>query len=63
MGKYDFDEMTVRRGSNCVKWDAESPAGPIDEDVLPLWVADMDFKAAPEIVEALRKRVEHSVFG
>ena len=45
MGKHDFDEMTIRRGTNCVKWDADSPAGPIDEDVIPLWVADMDFKA------------------
>ena len=63
MGKHDFDEMTIRRGTNCVKWDAESPAGPIGEDVIPLWVADMDFKAAPEITEALRKRVEHGIFG
>ncbi len=63
MGKYNFDEMTVRRGTNCVKWDAESPAGPIGEDVIPLWVADMDFKVAPEIIEALRRRVDHGVFG
>ena len=46
MGKYNFDEMTIRRGTNCVKWDAESPVGPISEDVIPLWVADMDFKVA-----------------
>ena len=52
-----------RRNTDCVKWDADSPAGPIDEDVIPLWVADMDFKVAPEITEALRKRVEHGVFG
>ena len=63
MGKYDFDEMTVRRGTSCVKWDAESPCGPIGEDVIPLWVADMDFRVAPAIEEALRKRVEHGVFG
>lgn len=63
MGKYDFDEMTIRRGTNCVKWDAESPVGPIGEDVIPLWVADMDFKAAPEITDALRKRVDHGIFG
>ena len=63
MGKFNFDEMTQRRGTNCVKWDAESPAGPIDEDVIPLWVADMDFKVAPPIIDALRKRVEHGVFG
>ncbi len=63
MGKFNFDEMTQRRGTDCVKWDAESPAGPIDEDVIPLWVADMDFKVAPPIIDALRKRVEHGVFG
>ena len=63
MGKYNFDELTHRRGTNCVKWDAESPVGPIDEDVIPMWVADMDFKVAPEIVEALRNRVDQGIFG
>lgn len=55
--------MTVRRGTNCVKWDAESPVGPISEDVIPLWVADMDFRVAPVIVEALKKRVDQGIFG
>ena len=63
MGKYNFDELTHRRGTDCVKWDAESPVGPIDEDVIPMWVADMDFKVAPEIVEALRNRVDQGIFG
>ena len=63
MGKYNFDEMTERRGTNCVKWDAESPVGPIGEDVIPLWVADMDFKVAPEITKALRDRVDQGIFG
>ena len=63
MGKYNFDEMTVRRGTNCVKWDAESPVGPISEDVIPLWVADMDFKVAPEIVKVLKDRVDQEIFG
>ncbi|MBR4756051.1 MAG: pyridoxal phosphate-dependent aminotransferase [Bacteroidales bacterium] len=63
MGKYNFDEMTCRRGTNCVKWDAESPAGPIDDNVIPLWVADMDFKVAPPIAKVLKKRVEHGIFG
>lgn len=63
MGLYNFDEMTVRRGTNCVKWDAESPVGPISEDVIPLWVADMDFRVAPVIVEALKKRVDQGIFG
>ena len=63
MGQYNFDEMTARRGTDCVKWDAESPVGPVSEDVIPLWVADMDFKVAPQIVEALRKRVDQGIFG
>lgn len=56
--KYDFDEIIDRRGANCVKWDsAENP------DVLPMWVADMDFRTAPPIIEALSRRVDHGVFG
>ena len=56
--KYNFDEIIPRRGTNSYKWDS---AG--DADVLPMWVADMDFRAAPPVVEALRKRVEHGIFG
>ena len=56
--KYNFDEIIDRRGSNCVKWDMNTTEG-----LIPLWVADMDFEAAPAIREALRKRVEHGVFG
>ena len=56
--KYNFDELVERRGTNCVKWD-ESPSA----DVIPLWVADMDFRVAPAIQRALQQRVEHGVFG
>ena len=56
--KYDFDELVERRNTGCVKWD-ECP----NDEVIPLWVADMDFKAAPAIQEAIRKRAEHGVFG
>ena len=56
--KYNFDELVERRGTNCVKWD-ESPSA----DVIPLWVADMDFRVAPAIQKALQQRVEHGVFG
>ena len=56
--KYNFDELVERRGTNCVKWD-ESPS----PDVIPLWVADMDFRVAPAIFEAVQKRAEHGVFG
>ena len=55
---YNFDEIIRRRGSDCYKWDCAD-----GEDVLPLWIADMDFKAAPCIQRALEERVKHGVFG
>lgn len=55
--KYDFDEIIPRRGSNSYKWDTA------EEEVLPMWVADMDFRTAPTIIETLHKRVEHGIFG
>ena len=55
--KYDFDTVIERRGTESVKWDEFSP------EALPMWVADMDFKAAPAILEALRRRLDHGVFG
>ena len=65
MQKYDFDQNVRRRGTGCVKWD-EVPEGFTAEemqDVVPLWVADMDFAVAPAIQEAVRRRAEHPVFG
>lgn len=56
--KYDFDHINERRGTGSYKWD--SAAG---RDVLPLWVADMDFRTAPAIVDALRRRVNQGIFG
>ena len=56
--KYNFDERIDRHSTGCVKWDMAP-----DKDVLPLWVADMDFRAAPAILEAVKKRAEHGVFG
>ena len=67
--KYDFDELIERRGTDCVKWDERPRVGEhssgmtLSDDVIPLWVADMDFKAAPAILEAVKKRAEHGVFG
>ena len=55
---YHFDELIERRGTGCVKWD-ESPA----DDIIPLWVADMDFAVAPAIQEAILQRAAHPVFG
>lgn len=56
--KYNFDEIIPRRGTNSYKWDSAGDAG-----ILPMWVADMDFRTAPPVVEALRKRAEHGIFG
>ena len=58
MGKYNFDEIIDRRGTSCNKWEYNIP-----EDVIPMWVADMDFAAAPEIREAMQKRLDHPVYG
>ena len=56
--EYLFDKTIIRRHTNSVKWDEAE-----NDDVIPLWVADMDFQAAPCIIDALRRRVEHGVFG
>lgn len=55
--KYDFDKTIDRRATNSYKWDS-APGG-----VLPMWVADMDFRTAPAIIDALQKRVAHGIFG
>ena len=54
--KYDFDKIISRHGTNSYKWDSA-------ENVLPMWVADMDFHTAPSIVETLQRRVAHGIFG
>ena len=51
-------EYVNRRGSDCYKWDSECAEG-----CLPLWIADMDFKAAKPIREAIQRRLDHGVFG
>lgn len=56
--KYDFDQINNRRGTCSYKWDSAS-----DPDVLPMWVADMDFQTAPVIVEALQKRIAQGIYG
>ncbi len=55
--EYDFDEIIPRRGTYSYKWDS-APDG-----VLPLWVADMDFRTAPAVTEALQRRMAHGIFG
>lgn len=56
--KYDFDEIVPRRGTCSYKWDSMD-----NDDIVPMWVADMDFRTAPAIVEALQSRVAHGIFG
>lgn len=53
---YDFSKLTNRYHTNSLKWD-------VNKDELPMWVADMDFEAAPEIIDALHERVNHGIFG
>ena len=60
--KYDFNQICDRKNTNCFKWDfIQSIFG--NDDVIPMWVADMDFPVAKPIVEALKKRAEHEFYG
>ena len=60
--KYNFDQVVNRKGSNSVKWDnLKEVYG--TEDILPMWIADMDFKAPDEVIEALQVKLDHGVFG
>lgn len=56
--KFDFDTVIDRKASDCRKW--HKYAG---RDVLPLWIADMDFAAPPSIIEAIHRRADHGIFG
>lgn len=59
---YNFTDAPNRKNMNCVKWDnADASYG--GQNLLPMWIADMDFQVAPPIVEALRRRVDHMVYG
>jgi len=62
MKKYDFDEIIPREGTNCIKYDGREWIFKTN-DVLPLWVADMDFRTPDFIVKAIKKRAEHEIFG
>lgn len=58
MSTFDFDTIINRHHTGSAKWDS-----PHDESVLPMWVADMDFRTAPPIIDALQRRVAHGIFG
>ena len=59
---FDFDTVIHRYGTDSVKFDFAAEHG-YDPDILPLWVADMDFQAPPCVLDALKARVEHGIFG
>jgi len=56
--QYNFDEIVPRRNSHSYKWDSAA-----SDEVLPFWVADMDFRTAPPVIEALERRARHGIFG
>lgn len=58
----DFDREIERRGTGCIKYDCAVERG-MPEDVLPLWVADMDFETSSYVLDALRERLNHGIFG
>jgi cysteine-S-conjugate beta-lyase len=58
MAKFDFDKEIDRRNSSSLKWDIYK-----GKDILPMWVADMDFASPPAVLDALKNRVDHGVFG
>jgi len=56
--RFDFDAMIDRRHTASIKWDRYK-----ERDIIPLWVADMDFRSPPAILKALHQRIDHGVFG
>ncbi len=60
--KYDFDKLVDRRGTKCLKYDFAVERGK-PADILPMWVADMDFQTAPGIIERLTETVKHGIYG
>ena len=59
---WNFDEPVAREGTNCIKYDLREETFGI-KDVIPMWVADMDFKCPEFVTDSLRKRLEHEIFG
>ena len=57
MGRHNFDEVVNRRGTDCKKWDQ------YPEDVIPMWIADTDFRCPQPVIDAMAARVQHGIFG
>ena len=62
MTKYDFGKIIDRRNTDCLKYDFAIKRGR-PADVLPFWVADMDFRLPDEILDEFHKRIDHGIFG
>lgn len=62
MERFDFDTVIDRKNTACLKYDFAGEYG-VPEDTFPFWIADMDFKVADCITDALRDRVEHGIYG
>lgn len=60
--QYDFDKVIDRKNTCCVKYDAAKKMG-MPEDILPLWVADMDFQSPQGVIDRLQQAVSHGIFG
>lgn len=60
--KYNFDEIIPRKNSDCLKYDKLQEMFGTD-DALSMWIADMDFRTPPFVIEALRRRLDHEVLG
>ncbi|WP_373895242.1 hypothetical protein [Virgibacillus sp. CBA3643] len=59
---YDFNQVINRYNTNSVKWDkTEKLFG--DKDILPMWIADMDFACPKPVINAIKERTEHGIFG
>ena len=54
--KYNFDEIINRKDTNSVKYD-------VGDDILPMWIADMDFKVCPKVLQAIQKRLDNGILG
>ena len=62
MENYNFDEIIDRKNTSCIKWDyTKEFLG--EADVLPMWVADMDFKTPDFIIDAVKERANHEIYG
>lgn len=60
--KYNFDEIIERKGSDCIKYDKTNEIFGCN-DIIPMWIADMDFRTPDCVIKSLRKRLEHEILG